>query len=86
MPEHVIEDGDPAPGFDTVPVFKCWWRAEGYGCTPFHPDSPYLDFNTYGWLYIGGGVLAVFFVLGIMCQLVKITESKPKKVKRIDVV
>ena len=64
---------------DTVPVYKCWWSYSKSGCSNLNPDSDMLDFNQYGWLYIGGGVLLLFCVLALIGAFCKKLTPKYEK-------
>ena len=73
---------------ETVPVYKCWWSYSKSGCSLVNPDSEWLDFNKYGWLYIGGGVLILFLVFGLIgmfCKRITPKYEKGQKVQRLAV-
>jgi len=69
---------------DTVPVYKCWWSYSKQDCSLVNPDSDWLDFNKYGWLYIGGGVLILFIVFGIIGLFCKKMTPKYEKGKIVE--
>jgi len=67
----------------SVPTYRCWWSSTKRGCSLVNPDSEYLDFNKYGWLYMGGGVLILFVVFGLflgLCRATTPSNSKPADV------
>lgn len=66
-----------------VPVYKCWWTYDGEGCSLVDRSSQYLDFNTYGWLYIAGGVLILFAIVGVCCGLGKASSSTKTPVYQV---
>ena len=68
---------------DEIPVYKCWWTYDEKGCTPLNPDSSFLDFNEYGWLYLAGGVLILFVVIGLLYGIGRVTSSSPKNVHHV---
>jgi len=70
---------------ETVPVYKCWWTSSKADCSLVDPDSDWLDFNKYGWLYIGGGVLILFLVFGLIGLFCSKMTPKYEKGKRIEV-
>ena len=68
---------------DEVPIYKCWWSYDEKGCSLYDPDSKFLDFNEYGWLYLAGGVLIVFAVVGILYALGRATTPATKNVHHV---
>merc|ERR1712168_215661 len=69
---------------DTVPVYKCWWSYNKIGCSDVNPDSDALDFNKYGWLYIGGGVLVAFLIVGMIGAFCKKMTPKYEKGQKVE--
>ena len=69
---------DPNSVKDEVPIYKCWWTYTGKGCSLVNPNSDFLDFNTYGWLYIAGGVLVLFAIVALFYGLGKASSSSTK--------
>lgn len=68
-----------------VPIYRCWW-SQGLarrGCTDLNPNSDKLDFNTYGWLYLGGAVLIMFAVFGLVALICKTGGKKEESKKDI---
>ena len=63
---------------DEVPIYKCWWTYDKKGCTLVDPDSQFLDFNTYGWLYLAGGVLVLFAFIGLLYALGRASSPSSK--------
>ena len=78
-----MSDFDAGKVRDEVPIYKCWWTYDAKGCTKYGPDSDFLDFNEYGWLYLAGGVLILFVVIGLIYGIGRATTSSKKDVYHV---
>lgn len=77
----MVDMNDPSEISFEVPVFRCWWSSTKQGCSKVDPNSSMLDFNEFGWLYMGGLVMIVFTVLGLSFGICKAMTPKPKNNK-----